>query len=193
MDNVEASHGANHREFTSNRVPARPFTAHPSSYATEEDEPPTLQRRAVKRTPAQLEKKRAADREAQRVTRERTKNRIESLEKLVQTLSNTEHSPGCTSALKERDEARAELADVRARLGSIISSLQSVTTPSATAQESGECRVLLFSLSGVACRLLCAPARIGAVLWFCTENTRTLFVTIVLYKLTYLGGGCRYI
>lgn len=68
---------------------------------------------------AQLDRKRANDREAQRAIRERTKNRLESLEsKIVELESGNEGR--LQAALRDRDALYTENVDMRKRLGLIL-------------------------------------------------------------------------
>ena len=93
-----------------------------ASFSSSDGEQPTSKRRTQKKGPkrsvntlsaTQLERKRANDREAQRLIRQRTKDRIEELEKQVQTLthenehlqrrlSSQPHSEGDDTASTER-------------------------------------------------------------------------------------------
>lgn len=72
-------------------------------------------------TAAQLERKRANDREAQRAIRQRTKDHIESLERQVRDLQtqleNTSSSSKMIDIMRRNDELEQENAMLRARMG----------------------------------------------------------------------------
>ncbi|CRK12781.1 hypothetical protein BN1723_017307, partial [Verticillium longisporum] len=67
-------------------------------------------------TPAQLAKKRANDREAQRAIRERTKNQIENLEKKIQELTSQQPYQDLQAAVRAKEAVEAENADIKRRL-----------------------------------------------------------------------------
>src|SRR5215472_7713375 len=70
-------------------------------------------------TPAQLEKKRANDREAQRAIRERTKLQIESLQRQIHELKSQQPQLELQAALQAKAEVEAELGDIKRRLASV--------------------------------------------------------------------------
>ena len=75
-------------------------------------------------TAAQLERKRANDREAQRAIRQRTKEHIEYLERRVAELSATnETSAKLMQALKRNEELEQENAILRSRLNHAVVSM----------------------------------------------------------------------
>lgn len=75
-------------------------------------------------TAAQLERKRANDREAQRAIRQRTKEHIDALERRVAELSATnETSAKLTQALKRNEELEQENSILRSRLNHALTSL----------------------------------------------------------------------
>lgn len=75
-------------------------------------------------TAAQLERKRANDREAQRAIRQRTKEHIENLERRVAELSATnETSAKLMQALKRNEELEQENAILRSRLNHALASM----------------------------------------------------------------------
>lgn len=75
-------------------------------------------------TAAQLERKRANDREAQRAIRQRTKEHIENLERRVAELSATnETSAKLMQALKRNEELEQEIAILRSRLNHAVASM----------------------------------------------------------------------
>ncbi len=77
-------------------------------------------------TAAQLERKRANDREAQRAIRQRTKDHIESLERQVrdlQTQLDTASSSKMIDIMRRNDELEQENAMLRARMGHAPSTL----------------------------------------------------------------------
>jgi regulator of replication initiation timing len=68
-------------------------------------------------TAAQLERKRANDREAQRAIRQRTKDHIDSLERRIQELTATnDTSARLMQALQRNEELEQENAILRSRL-----------------------------------------------------------------------------
>lgn len=75
-------------------------------------------------TPEQLEKKRANDREAQRAIRERTKDKIESLEREIRELTSQQPYQELQSIIRLKDAVLAENEDIRRRLASVITILQ---------------------------------------------------------------------
>ncbi|KAF1955312.1 hypothetical protein CC80DRAFT_91548 [Byssothecium circinans] len=77
-------------------------------------------------TAAQLERKRANDREAQRAIRQRTKDHIDALERQVRDLSNqleTNSSGKMMEVLRRNDELEQENAILRARLSHAVQAL----------------------------------------------------------------------
>ena len=72
------------------------------------------------RTPDQLAKKRANDREAQRAIRERTKNQIESLERRIKDLTSQQPYQELQNVLEQKRIVEAENADMRKRLAQIM-------------------------------------------------------------------------
>lgn len=77
-------------------------------------------------TAAQLERKRANDREAQRAIRQRTKDHIESLERQVRDLTaqiDTNSSTKMMELLRRNDELEQENAVLRARLSHAVQAL----------------------------------------------------------------------
>lgn len=70
--------------------------------------------------PAQLEKKRANDREAQRAIRERTKKQIESLEQKIRDLESGEAYRQLQDALKQREAVEAENLELKRRFAQIL-------------------------------------------------------------------------
>ncbi|KAL2753762.1 hypothetical protein ACRALDRAFT_1077329 [Sodiomyces alcalophilus JCM 7366] len=75
-------------------------------------------------TPAQLAKKRANDREAQRAIRERTKNQIEQLERRIRELTSQQPYQELQVALRAKEAVEAENAEIKRQLASIVSVLQ---------------------------------------------------------------------
>ncbi|ROT40225.1 hypothetical protein SODALDRAFT_338081 [Sodiomyces alkalinus F11] len=75
-------------------------------------------------TPAQLAKKRANDREAQRAIRERTKHQIEQLERRIQELTSQQPYQDLQVALRAKEAVEAENVEIKRRLASIVSLLQ---------------------------------------------------------------------
>src|SRR5262249_30889100 len=75
-------------------------------------------------TAAQLERKRANDREAQRATRQRTKEQIENLERRIAELTATnETSAKLMAALKRNEELEQENAILRNRLNHAVAAM----------------------------------------------------------------------
>lgn len=77
-------------------------------------------------TAAQLERKRANDREAQRAIRQRTKDHIDSLERQVRELTAQLDNSGAgklMEVMRRNDELEQENAVLRARLSHAVSSL----------------------------------------------------------------------
>jgi len=75
-------------------------------------------------TAAQLERKRANDREAQRAIRQRTKEHIENLERRVAELSATSDTGAkLMQALKRNEELEQENAILRSRLNHAVASM----------------------------------------------------------------------
>lgn len=77
-------------------------------------------------TAAQLERKRANDREAQRAIRQRTKDHIDTLERQVRDLTTqleTSSSSKMIDLMRRNDELEQENAMLRARMGHAPSSL----------------------------------------------------------------------
>lgn len=77
-------------------------------------------------TAAQLERKRANDREAQRAIRQRTKDHIETLERQVRDLTSqidTNSSTKLIEVMRRNDELEQENAVLRARLSHAVQAL----------------------------------------------------------------------
>ncbi|EAT81300.2 hypothetical protein SNOG_11592 [Parastagonospora nodorum SN15] len=77
-------------------------------------------------TAAQLERKRANDREAQRAIRQRTKDHIDTLERQVRDLTaqlETGSSSRMMDLMRRNEELEQENAVLRARLGHAVSAL----------------------------------------------------------------------
>lgn len=77
-------------------------------------------------TAAQLERKRANDREAQRAIRQRTKDHIETLERQVRELTTQLESNGSSKMMdlmRRNDELEQENAVLRARLSHAVQAL----------------------------------------------------------------------
>lgn len=77
-------------------------------------------------TEAQLEKKRANDREAQRAIRERTKRQIEGLEQRIRDLESGEAYRQLQDALKQKDAVEAENYELRHKLAQVLEVLRPV-------------------------------------------------------------------
>lgn len=75
-------------------------------------------------TEAQLEKKRANDREAQRAIRERTKKQIEALEQRIQDLESGEAYRQLHATVKQKEAAEAENYELRSRLAAVLDILK---------------------------------------------------------------------
>lgn len=75
-------------------------------------------------TEAQLEKKRANDREAQRAIRERTKRQIEGLEQRIRDLESGEAYRQLQDALKQKDAVEAENYELRHKLAQVLEVLR---------------------------------------------------------------------
>lgn len=75
-------------------------------------------------TAAQLERKRANDREAQRAIRQRTKDHIESLERQIRDLAASSDSSGkLMQAMQRNQELEQENALLRSRLTSAVTTM----------------------------------------------------------------------
>jgi len=77
-------------------------------------------------TAAQLERKRANDREAQRAIRQRTKDHIDTLERQVRDLNaqlDSSSSSRMMDLMRRNEELEQENAVLRARLGHTVSTL----------------------------------------------------------------------
>ena len=75
-------------------------------------------------TQAQLERKRANDREAQRAIRQRTKDHIEALERQIRELAATSDSNGkLMQAMQRNQELEQENALLRSRLTNAVSTM----------------------------------------------------------------------
>ena len=73
---------------------------------------------------AQLERKRANDREAQRAIRQRTKDHIDKLERRIAELSvNYDASEKLNTALQRNELLESEVVKLRSKLGSAASAL----------------------------------------------------------------------
>lgn len=75
-------------------------------------------------TPAQLAKKRANDREAQRAIRERTKGQIETLERKIQELTSQQPYQDLQDVIRQKETVEAENEDIKRRLSSVVSIIQ---------------------------------------------------------------------
>ncbi|KAI1105038.1 hypothetical protein F4804DRAFT_305321 [Jackrogersella minutella] len=75
-------------------------------------------------TPAQLSKKRANDREAQRAIRERTKTQIETLENRIRELTSQKPYQELQAVIRAKEAVEAENAEIKSRLAAIISMIQ---------------------------------------------------------------------
>ena len=73
-------------------------------------------------SPAQLERKRANDREAQRTIRQRTREHIENLEKQVSELS--EHKEHLDEALQQNAALETEIEHLKQQLAAVTQQLQ---------------------------------------------------------------------
>ena len=76
--------------------------------------------------PDQLAKKRANDRDAQRAIRERTKHRIEDLERKIQELTSQQPYQELQEVIRQKDAIQAENEDIRRRLASVMSIIQPI-------------------------------------------------------------------
>jgi mevalonate kinase len=75
-------------------------------------------------TAAQLERKRANDREAQRAIRQRTKDHIEALERQIRDLAATSDTSGkLMQAMQRNQELEQENALLRSRLNSAVTTM----------------------------------------------------------------------
>lgn len=85
----------------------------------------TVKRKRPERTPDQIARKRDQDREAQRLSRERTRRRIEELEtRLEQTAAvNSKYEQELKLTATERDVARQDAHDLKIRLDSACAQL----------------------------------------------------------------------
>ncbi|KAG6028882.1 hypothetical protein E4U40_000787 [Claviceps sp. LM458 group G5] len=86
----------------------------------------TSSRGVANLTPEQLAKKRANDREAQRAIRERTKNQIDALERRIEQLTNLKPYEELQVAIRTKEAVERENADIKRRLASIVTMLQSI-------------------------------------------------------------------
>ncbi|KAF2758563.1 hypothetical protein EJ05DRAFT_500081 [Pseudovirgaria hyperparasitica] len=77
-------------------------------------------------TAAQLERKRANDREAQRAIRQRTKDHIESLERRISELTSTDVNARLMSTLERNTALESENEQLRSRLHQALNSLHSM-------------------------------------------------------------------
>jgi hypothetical protein len=75
-------------------------------------------------TRAQLVKKRASDREAQRLNRQRTKNRIASLEERIRELESQQPVQELQVVLREKELAQAEICAFREQCLRFLSVIQ---------------------------------------------------------------------
>lgn len=94
-------------------------------------------KRVIKRTPEQLAKKRVQDREAQRISRERTKTLIAEQELQLKELreENERHGRQCEVLLRERDAALDEAHQLRGKLDITEKRLQDLSRRLATVLE----------------------------------------------------------
>jgi L-lactate utilization protein LutC len=108
----EQSSGSEARQQTPGSVKKRPSRAGTRSVTT--------------LTAAQLERKRANDREAQRAIRQRTKDHIDSLERQVRDLTaqlDNSSTSKLMEVMRRNDELEQENAVLRARLSHAVSAL----------------------------------------------------------------------
>ena len=75
-------------------------------------------------TPEQLQKKRASDREAQRVVRNRTRSQIEAFEKRIQELKSQQPYQELQLALQQKERIEAENRQLQQQLSRIIAIVQ---------------------------------------------------------------------
>ena len=80
-------------------------------------------------TPAQLAKKRANDREAQRAIRERTKNQIETLERRIQELTSQQPYQELQNAIRQKELVEAENAEIKRCLESVMDLIHPILSP----------------------------------------------------------------
>lgn len=88
-------------------------------------------------TEAQLEKKRANDREAQRAIRERTKRQIEALEQKIRDLESGEAFRQLQEALKQKDHIELENIELKRRLVQVLEVLRPLVPSLGPAREFG--------------------------------------------------------
>ncbi|KAG5986249.1 hypothetical protein E4U52_000445 [Claviceps spartinae] len=86
----------------------------------------TSSRGVANLTPEQLAKKRANDREAQRAIRERTRNQIDALERRIEQLTNLKPYEELQVAIRAKEAVERENVDIKRRLASIMTMLQSI-------------------------------------------------------------------
>ncbi|KAI5294526.1 hypothetical protein KEM52_003804 [Ascosphaera acerosa] len=86
-------------------------------------------------TAAQLARKRANDREAQRAIRKRTKEQIESLENRVKELTAQLARQDLARVLSERDAALAENEEIRKRLATVMAIVQPIMDASGMTEQ----------------------------------------------------------
>ncbi|KAG6100353.1 hypothetical protein E4U30_004795 [Claviceps sp. LM220 group G6] len=92
----------------------------------------TSSRGVANLTPEQLAKKRANDREAQRAIRERTRNQIDALERRIEQLTNLKPYEELQVAIRAKEAVERENVDIKRRLASIMTMLQSIVGSTAT-------------------------------------------------------------
>lgn len=73
-----------------------------------------------------------SDREAQRAIRERTKNQIDALERRVEQLTSLKPYEELQVAIRTREAVERENADIKRRLASIMTMLQSIVGSTGT-------------------------------------------------------------
>jgi len=94
---------------------------------------------------AQLEKKRANDRDSQRAIRERTKRQIETLETRVRELESGEAYQQLHAIVKEKEALLVENEEIKSRLASVLAILQPIVDARAGELDSGShTRILPF-------------------------------------------------
>lgn len=88
-------------------------------------------------SPAQLAKKRANDRQAQRAIRERTKAHVEALEQQVRELSSQKSFLDWQAATRENEALRAENRELRLGLNRVMDTLQPLIAKEGSAATTG--------------------------------------------------------
>lgn len=130
---ASANHGAGIDELhTHRRTHTSPnINPHSSSSTTPTPAPPSASASAASKkngvrtlSDAQLSKKRANDREAQRAIRERTKKQIEGLEQRIRDLESGEAFRQLQEALKAKGAVEVENAELRGRFAQVVEILR---------------------------------------------------------------------